>query len=161
MQSALHFIARALRSIVLALTNLVRSVAICGLIATLFACTPEVYVERATSISFQQLVEADSIIGARSKAHAMQGRVRGAAPSQSGGYLEPMHLPEAYTLDGSEGLRASQYHLGYVAARLIRAYYADAYPNGLQIESDKLIDVVDVAGGNTDTIYEPNCDWPY
>lgn len=111
-------------------------------------------------MSLLQTVETDSMIGARVEAHNVAGTVRGDAPKKSAGYLEPMRSPEAYTEDGTEGLRSYQYHLGYAATRLTREYYAEAFPNGLRIKSDKLVDIVAAAGGNSDDIYEPNGDWP-
>ncbi len=130
------------------------------LFATNVACAPVVYVQPTGTMSFQQLLQADATIDARIAAHAMRGAVCGDAPPQSVDALKPMRLPEAYTLDGSEGTRASQYHLGYAAASLIREYYAEAFPNALRINSDKLVDIVDAADGNTYTTYEPNRDWP-
>ena len=130
------------------------------LVVTIVACVPAVYVEPANSMTFAQAVEADAAIDARSKAHNVKERVRGDAPSKGVATLSPMRVPEAYTLDGSEGHRVSQYHLGYAAARLIREYYGEAYPHALRIKSDKLPDVIDAAGGNAGVIYEKLDDWP-
>jgi len=131
-----------------------------ALVMALLGCTPTIYVEPANTIPFEQMVTFDATIGARVEAHNVAAFVRGDAPSKSAGYLEPMWLPEACTSTGLEGTRAYEYHLGYAAARLIRAYYAAWRPNGLRIRSNRLLDIVDEAGGNTHVISDLVRDWP-
>jgi hypothetical protein len=130
------------------------------LVVTNVACMSVVYVEPANTISFEQTVTIDSTIWARVEAHNLAGLVRGDAPSKSTGYLESMRLPEAFTSTGLEGTRAHEYHLGYAAARLIRQYYAALRPNALRIQSNRLFDIVDEAGGNTNVVADINEDWP-
>lgn len=130
------------------------------LFVTNVACTPVVALEPANALSFEQLVELDARLDGRAEAHAIAARVRGDAPSNDVGRLEPMKLPEAFTLDGTEGVRSWEFHLGYAAARLIRAYYAASRPNALRIQSNRLLDIVDEAGGNTHVVADFNQDWP-
>ncbi len=154
-------ISQLLLMIVPALTNLgQRLVLVLPLVFVLFGCTPTIYVEPANAIPFDQMVTFDATIGAQVEAHNIASLVRGDAPSKQSGSLKPMRLPEAFTSMGLEGTRAYEYHLGYAAARLIRAYYAALRPNGLRIHSQRLLDVVDEAGGNTYVVVDINEDWP-
>lgn len=160
MKAPLHLFVHCFRFIVVALTNVGRGLVIVGFLGALVACgLRDIHVEPATSMSLLQTVETDSMLDARVKAHNIPALIRGDAPTKATGYLEPMHWPEPYSAN-LEGTRAYEYHLGYAAARLIRQYYAASHPHGLRIASDKLVDIVDAAGGTTDDIYEPNRDWP-
>lgn len=88
--------------VVLALTNARRwLVLVIALVLALFGCTPTIYVEPANTIPFEQMVTLDATIGARVEAHTIAGLVRGDAPSKSTSYLEPMRLPEAFSLGGT------------------------------------------------------------
>lgn len=109
MKAASHLFVHGFHLVVLALTNARRwLVLVMALVLALLGCTPTIYVEPANTIPFEQMVTFDATIGARVEAHNIAGLVRGDAPSKSTGYLEPMRLPEAFTLDGTKGRRGSQ-----------------------------------------------------
>lgn len=93
MQSAPHFIGHALRSLVFALANSIpRLVVVVAFVMALFGCTPTIYVEPATSMSFLQTVETDSMLEARVKAHNLSALIRGDAPHESGTCRESIRL---------------------------------------------------------------------
>lgn len=160
MKAASRFFVHGFHLIVLVLTNFSPRLVLLVFVWTLLGCAPTIYVEPANRIPFEQMVTLDATIGARVEAHNIAGLVRGDIPSKSAGYLEPMRLPEAFTVDGTEGVRSWQFHLGYAAARLIRAYYGASRPNALRIQSNRLLDIVDEAGGNTHVVADINEDWP-
>lgn len=80
------------------------------LFVTNIACAPVVYVQPTGTMSFQQLLQADATIGGRVAAHNMRARVREDAPIPQTGVLEPLRLPEAYTLGGTEAKRMVSDH---------------------------------------------------
>lgn len=132
---------------------------LCLLLVTNAACASAIYVQPASTMTFQQLLEADASISARMSAHTMRDRVRGDERRRSKRGDELVHWPESYSLDGAEGMWASQFHLTYAATSLIRAYYAEAFPKALPIKSDTLFDIVDAADGHTDAIDRENRNW--
>lgn len=128
---------------------------------TSIACGPAaVYVQPAASLTLEQIAQDEVRFGARRPAHGMVRFVRGDKPDENPQFIHPRLLPEAYTLDGSEGTRVSEYHLGYAAQRLIRIHYADAYPAKNVPESYEVSAIVDAAGGSDTAIIEENRTWP-
>ncbi len=100
--------------------------------------------------AFAQLLQDEMRFGARRSAHGMEAFVRG--KSSDLGVLDPEKLPEAYTPNGEEANRRYQFHLGYAAPRLLRAYYAAAHPPNSVPERDELVEIVNAAGGDTGKI---------
>jgi hypothetical protein len=128
---------------------------------TNIACGPAtVYVQPAPTLTLEQIAQDEVRFGARRPAHGMEALVRGDEPTKKPTFIHPRRLPEAYTLDGSEGTHVSEYHLGYAAQRLIRLHYADAYPAKNVPESYEVSAIVDAAGGSDTDILEENRTWP-
>lgn len=159
MKATSHLGVHGFHLVVLALTNFSPRLVLLVFVWTLLGCAPVIYVQPTGTMSFQQTLEADAVIDARSKAHALSPYARAEKPSKHVAYLDPAKLPEAYTLDGTEGSRASQYHLGYAALRLIRAHYADAYAAKHNPEKDDVEAILEAASGNVSGVIEENRNW--
>jgi hypothetical protein len=143
-----------------ALTNRSRVLVLVGVVWTLWACTPSIYVQPAPKLTFDQIIHDEVRFGARRPAHGMAAFVRGDKPTNEPNFIHPNRLPEAYTVDGSEGARVSEYHLGYAAQRLIRLHYADAHPAKNGPQSYEVSAIIDTAGGSDADIIEDNRTWP-
>ena len=137
MKSALHFITHCWFVFVFAVMNLG-----CGASA--------MKLQSAETGAFAQLLHDEMTFGARRPAHGMADFVRGKSSDLT--ILDPEKLPEAYTPNGEEANRRYQFHLGYAAQRLIRAYYAAAFPAHNMLERDELVEIVNAAGGDTGKI---------
>ena len=125
MKSALQFVTHCLQMIVVALTNF-RWLALVFAAMNLGCGTSAIKLQSAETGAITQLLHDEVTSDARRKAHGMEAFVRG--KSSDVGMLDPEKLPEAYTPNGEEANRRYQFHLGYAAQRLIRAYYAAAHP---------------------------------
>ncbi|HRI62825.1 MAG TPA: hypothetical protein PK156_01260 [Polyangium sp.] len=137
-----------LKRIVVALTN-IRWIALVFAMMILGCGSSAIELQSPESGAFAQLLRNEITSDARRSAHGMAAFVRG--NEQEPGMLDPAKLPEAYTPNGEEANRRYQFHLGYAAQRLLRAYYAAAFPASVP-ERDQLVEIVNAAGGDTGKI---------
>ncbi|HRI68492.1 MAG TPA: hypothetical protein PK156_29890 [Polyangium sp.] len=137
---------RCFQMIVVALTNL-RWLVLAFALLNVGCGSGAIKLQSPETGAFAQLLHDEMTSDARRPAHGMAAFVRG--NEQTLGVFDPEKLPEAYTPNGEEANRRYQFHLGYAAQRLIRAYYSAAHSQKSVLDRDELIEIVDAAGGDT------------
>lgn len=145
----MQFMTHRLQRIVVALTNL-RWLAFVFVVLNVGCGSSAIKLQSPETGAFALLLRDEITSDARRSAHGMAAFVRG--KSSDVGMLDPEKLPEAYTPNGEEANRRYQFHLGYAAQRLIRAYYAAAHPPNSVPEWDELVEIVNAARGDTGKI---------
>ncbi len=145
----MQFVTRCFQMIVVALTNL-RWLVLAFALLNVGCGSGAIKLQSPETGAFAQLLHDEMTSDARRPAHGMAAFVRG--NEQTLGVFDPEKLPEAYTPNGEEANRRYQFHLGYAAQRLIRAYYSAAHSQKSVPERDELIEIVDAAGGDTDKV---------